>query len=75
LVESASTTLGNLEVVSMNRILAAFATFLVPYIVTTGNKLIYVIADTSGNVVRDVTAIALTRVFGYQRRRKPGRGI
>lgn len=74
MVEGASDGNGNLEAASGTRIVTGMTKWLTPYSMSAGNTIKYVIVDTQANILYDVIGLLITRAFGYQRRRKPGRG-
>jgi hypothetical protein len=65
---------GNVSSTLSGAIVTGLSSLLVPYIITVGNELIAVVAEQASNFYRDVVEVGASGIFGYQRRRRPGRG-
>jgi len=74
ITEAANDTGGGLQALTQGRIATGLAELLTPYVISAGNTLQSVVADQVSGIVRLVLEVLASNVFGYQRRRRKGRG-
>ena len=74
LVEAIKNSEGNFATASAAAMQVAFSLLLTPKVLSVGNDLITVVLDHTDGTIRDVIAIGVSEIFGYQRRRRPGTG-
>lgn len=72
--DNALNSLGNVAAVVQAAAATDFAKILAPFVFTAGNTLVGVVLDRADGTVRDILSVAVSDVFAYQRRRRPGTG-
>jgi len=65
---------GNLSATPIANIVAGLTCLLTPHVISAGNELVAVVADMAMGITREVVEVMSASIFGYQRRRRPGRG-
>lgn len=65
---------GNADSTLTAAIVAGLTELLTPHVISAGNELVAVVADMAAGIVREIVEVASSAGFGYQRRRRPGRG-
>lgn len=73
-VEAVCDSDGQVVSAALASFVAGFVKLVTPHVISAGNELVTMILGQADGATRNVTEIAVSDVFAYQRRRRPGTG-